>query len=161
MPAENDELTDFGNIDEINTMISKIVKEMIASNTASQNENLMYEFNIRVDKNGISLIENYNNEPANAAYAKKSEPLIDIIERQNEMIVMAEMPGMDKKRIRITLDDAKLDISANGQNPYRKSLSLPYCANPIGSKASYNNGILEVVLKKGSYKGKCQIRMID
>ena len=51
-------------------------------------------------------------------------PPVDIYENENEYVIRAEMPGVDKKDIDVTLKDRELEIkgSLNGNAPDEKSL---------------------------------------
>ena len=78
----------------------------------------------------------------------KREPLVDIIEEDNKIRIIAEMPGVEKEQIKIELVNAKLQISVEGDKKYFKSIDLPAKVDPEQTKASYKNGILEVTLSK-------------
>jgi HSP20 family protein len=57
-------------------------------------------------------------------------------------------------KVRVT-DDNKLVISVDvPQRKYYKEIELPARVNPEKSKATYKNGVLEVVLEKIEKKGK-------
>lgn len=165
MGNKKEEFTiDFNNMDDVNSLINKLVKEMIAANTSNQkngNDAQVYGFNIKIDPNGISIVERENNEnmPHSAATStsspnRSSEPLIDLIERPGQIVVIAELRGSRKEEIHIGLENVKLKVEAHGERNYSKSIILPANVNPTLSEAKFNNGILEISLKKGSYNGK-------
>lgn len=99
------------------------------------------------------------------------EPSLDIIETEQEILVTAEMPGLDKKDININLTEDRLEISAEikreekeeregyiyrerrGGRFYR-AISLPSQVDPLGAKASYKNGVLEIKMPKTEVKRK-------
>ncbi|MGD0729431.1 MAG: Hsp20/alpha crystallin family protein [Candidatus Micrarchaeaceae archaeon] len=148
----------FNNMDEVNTLIQKLVKEMIASNTlnqeAMQNNPLVYGFNIRVDRNGISLIEKDEKEPQSNKLEESREPLVDIIDKDDYIVIMAEVPGVDKANIKLVLEKGKLNIAASGTSRnYNRDVILSADIDMPYSHAIYNNGVLEINLKKGYYKG--------
>ncbi len=161
---------DFNNIDDVNTIINRLVKEMMAAsisnNDVPQNEkSAVYGFNIKVDQNGISIVERSKENPQMGEKlipGRKNEPLIDMIEHPEEIVVIMEMPGIARESIKVSLDSVKLIISAmDGKNNYDRRLILPDEVDPAESKARYNNGILEISLKKGSYNGKSnQIKVV-
>ncbi|MEM4647643.1 MAG: Hsp20 family protein, partial [Candidatus Nezhaarchaeales archaeon] len=70
--------------------------------------------------------------------------------------VCAEIPGVNKEDIKVRLtDDNRLIISVDTpQKKYYKEVELPAKVNPERTKATYRNGVLEVVLEKVEKKGK-------
>jgi HSP20 family protein len=91
-------------------------------------------------------------------------PNVDIIEKGNDVIVTADMPGVDKNDIKINVRDNNiLDISAQKQTEeeekekgfirheraykrYYRSIMLPVPVDKAKAKATYNNGVLEIIL---------------
>ena len=80
------------------------------------------------------------------------EPLIDIIEEDNEVIVIAEIPGVKKEDIKLYGTSRQLKIEARH---YKKVVDLPVEVDIDKATSTYKNGILEVHLpKKGAEGGK-------
>ena len=93
-------------------------------------------------------------------------PAIDVTERDNEYLIRAEMPGVNKDAIDITLTDGVLTISAESREDreekdgdrvirqerrygkYVRSLRLDTQIDEKKVKANYKDGILELVLPK-------------
>lgn len=77
------------------------------------------------------------------------EPLVDIVEESENVRIVAELPGVEKKDIQMKCAEDMLTISVNTPSrKYRKEIELPTAVDPDTSKATYNNGVLEVVLRK-------------
>jgi HSP20 family protein len=77
------------------------------------------------------------------------EPLADVINELEQVRVVAELPGVDKSDIKTSITEDTLTISVDAAaRKYYKELRLPSNVDPDSSKASYNNGVLEIVLKK-------------
>ncbi len=71
---------------------------------------------------------------------------VDIFEEENKLRVIAELPGVNEKDIRLDLNEDTLIISASrGNLSYYKNVKLPHGSKNIIRKI-YNNGILEVTL---------------
>jgi HSP20 family protein len=70
--------------------------------------------------------------------------------------VVVEMPGIDKKDIKISAYDSSVEIStANAaQRKYRSVIELPPEADIDTVKSTYNNGILEITFKKKEQAAK-------
>ncbi len=84
------------------------------------------------------------------------EPLVDVIETEREVKVVAELPGAEKEKIDLKATEERLTIRADSPHGrYRKEVQLPSRVEPKASKATYRNGILEVYLpKKGGGIGE-------
>jgi len=77
------------------------------------------------------------------------EPLVDVNDETESVRVVAELPGVEKKDIQMKCAEDLLTISVNTPSrKYHKEVELPSTVDPDTSKASYNNGVLEVILRK-------------
>ncbi|NIQ05157.1 MAG: Hsp20/alpha crystallin family protein [Candidatus Korarchaeota archaeon] len=80
---------------------------------------------------------------------EKRDPLIDIIETDREVQIVAELPGVDKENIKLHGTEHKLTISVDAaQHKYFKEIELPAEINVKKAKTKYKNGVLEVKLPK-------------
>jgi len=80
---------------------------------------------------------------------KEPEPLIDVFEEQNEIVVVAEFAGFKKENLRIHVKNQKLMLSAKTlDHKYHKSLNLPKRVIPDKIRTTYKNGVLEIRLRK-------------
>ncbi len=92
-------------------------------------------------------------------------PAIDIIERPEAVVIRAEMPGVDKENIDISLQENALTISGKieedkeekkedfyyserSYRSYSRTVELPCKVNSEKIKAGLKNGILTVTLPK-------------
>jgi len=80
---------------------------------------------------------------------KQPEPLLDVLEKEDEVIVVVELPGLTKQDVKLQASENKLTISVDRpQKRYRRELDLPAEVDSRTIKTSYKNGVLEVRLKK-------------
>jgi HSP20 family molecular chaperone IbpA len=78
------------------------------------------------------------------------EPLIDVLEEKDEVIVVAEFAGFNGESMRIHVRNQRLTLSAEAlDRKYYKSLNLPTGVIPNSIRTAYKNGVLEIRLKKG------------
>ncbi len=101
---------------------------------------------------------------ANDAYGSWMPP-VDIFERGDDLVIRAEVPGLDKNEIDISVEDNRLVIKGerkrerefNEENAYRlerafgtfmRSFLLPKTVDSSKISASYTNGVLKVTLPK-------------
>ena len=82
--------------------------------------------------------------------AGEIEPLSDITTTDKDVKVVVEMPGINKKDIKISAYDSSVEISTTNtsERKYRSVIELPPEANTETVKSTYNNGILEITFKK-------------
>lgn len=101
-------------------------------------------------------------------------PYVDISEKRNEIIVEIELPGVNHKDITILLHNTRIEVKGikrEGQPPdnikylrlertygnFRRFIFLPSAVVPEKAKASLENGILTVILKKFVREGKKEV----
>jgi HSP20 family protein len=77
------------------------------------------------------------------------EPMVDVFEEGDHLLVLAELPGIGKEDVRIDLEDDVLTISAEKKDKkYRKEVLLPRSVSKEKMQVSCNNGILEIKCPK-------------
>jgi len=92
-------------------------------------------------------------------------PVVDLFEGEQEVVIKAEVPGMDKGDLKIDLTDSMLMISGEKKKEedikeenytysersfgsFSRSLQLPCAVESDKAKATFKNGVLEVKLPK-------------
>jgi HSP20 family protein len=90
------------------------------------------------------------------------EPLVDVINEPAQVRVVAELPGVEKSAIKTNINDDSLIINVDSAtHKYYKEVHLPSGVDPDSSKAAYNNGVLEITLRKTQPKPKGREIHID
>jgi HSP20 family protein len=80
---------------------------------------------------------------------EQREPLVDVLETDDEVKVIAELPGVEKRDINLHGSEHRLRISVDTpQHKYYKEIELPTKVNPKTARSSYRNGVLEVTLQR-------------
>jgi HSP20 family protein len=80
---------------------------------------------------------------------RREEPLIDILEEDHCIRVVAEFVGFSTKNLKVSAREQKLILSAeNAGRKYYKSLNLPKRVIPKAFHTTYKNGVLEILFKK-------------
>jgi len=76
------------------------------------------------------------------------EPPVDVFDEETHLRVLAELPGVGEKDIKVTLKEAQLVISTDTPtHKYYKEITLP-CAPKGEVDKLYRNGVLELTLHK-------------
>ncbi len=93
---------------------------------------------------------------------EEREPLVDVVDTDKEIHVVAELPGVEKTDIKLHGTDDSLTISVDTpQIKYYKDIGLPAKVRVQESKSTYKNGVLEVVLPKVDANNKPKSQPID
>ncbi len=89
-------------------------------------------------------------------------PMVDILENENEILLYADMPGVDKKDISINIDNGRLALSGIrevkpvgavtweefGDVEYRRTFSVPQTIDVTAVNAELKEGVLLLHLPK-------------
>jgi HSP20 family protein len=93
------------------------------------------------------MMQKFGNTPG--ADEHTLEPLVDVVEEDDEIIVVAEVPGVERDEIKVRIKGTSLTIHANNpERPYHKVIELPSKVKKNEAKSAIRNGVLEVRLKK-------------
>jgi len=113
----------------------------------------VFGFSVKTAVGGKSVVEPFGNikktSKGSVVVEEKREPLTDVFDEKDEILVISEVPGVTKEGISLTLKRDILEISASGKNiTYYKEILLPVEGKQENLSYSYNNGVLEVRIKK-------------
>lgn len=103
-------------------------------------------------------------------------PKVDVIDRDTEVVVRAELPGITKDDLDVSLSDNTLTIRASTQHEkkeekghyyrremsrgeFQRSLRLPANVEGDKTKASFKDGILELVVPKAASSKRQTIKV--
>jgi len=77
------------------------------------------------------------------------EPLVDIIEEDDAIVVVAGLLGVRKEDLQIHAAHCSLTISSDtSEHKYYRELALPAATEPESAVATFKNGVLQIRLKK-------------
>lgn len=112
----------------------------------------VYGFTIKTAVGGSPKVETFGNikkTPEGPKVDEEREPIIDIFDEKDEIVIIAEMPGIEQEDIKIDLKEDILEISAVSKiRTYRKELLLPIKTTKSNLQYKFTNGILEIRIKK-------------
>lgn len=108
--------------------------------------------------------------------ARSAFPLVNIYDEKDDIVVHAELPGVQMDTVDITFSDGVLTLSGTRKNEidrskytaireerpegdFEKSFRVPYRINQDGIKASFSNGVLIVTLPKAEEAKPKQIKV--
>jgi len=116
----------------------------------------VYGYSITIGPDGRPEIREFGNVKPGERFGKpqidikeEREPLVDIMSMDGEIRVVAELPGVEKKDIKLQGTEKSLTISVDTpQRKYFKEVELPGRVDPTKAKSTYKNGVLEVTLQR-------------
>jgi len=105
-----------------------------------------------------------------------TSPRIDMIDREDEILVRAEIPGVDKKDVQVDLSGPNLSIrgerrreekveegefvrSEIARGAFRRTIRLPEDLDLDNAKAEFKDGVLEIRLPKTHKTERRQIKV--
>ena len=116
----------------------------------------IYGFNVKVGLGGKDDLEvvpfgnvHADTETGKPVVTEVREPIVDVFDEDDHLLVVAEMPGVDEKDVRLELRDDILAIRAErGAMKYRKEVILPTEFPESSMSHTCRNGMLEVKFVK-------------
>jgi len=112
---------------------------------------IFYGCTMTVGPDGKPVVQEYGNvKPDQLPISDTREPIVDTIVDEKEKVVklIVEMPGVEKTDVKIVVDNKIVDLSAeHGEKKYHVKVPLKHTVDENSAKASYKNGILQLVFK--------------
>ena len=114
-------------------------------------------FKLTIDENGRPRLEEFGNKaietPEGSMVAEEREPLTDVIEGKDDVAITVEIPGVEKEDIDLEVTEDTVEIKVNNpKRKYHKLIELPCKVKPKTAKATYRNGVLDIVIKRKERK---------
>ncbi|UCC33223.1 MAG: Hsp20/alpha crystallin family protein [Candidatus Bathyarchaeota archaeon] len=116
----------------------------------------VYGYSVTVGPDGKPKVREFGNIKPETRMGKpqvnireQREPLVDVMETNNEVKVVAELPGVEKEDIKLHGTENTFTISVNTpRRKYYKEVPTPVKIDLKKAKSTYKNGVLEVIVPK-------------
>lgn len=156
----------FEDIDRIFTEIERMVREEFEAFLSQTSEGggggrdvsdedgkpFIYSYRIEVKPDG--RVEVYESSDIKPFVEVDQEPFIDVIETEDEICVIAELPGVEEEGIEVYGEGETLIINADTlDGRYRREVKLPIKADIGRAKTRYKNGVVEIRVPKSIREG--------
>jgi len=117
----------------------------------------VYGFNVRMGLGGTPQVQQFGNVRATSAgpvVDEVREPIVDVFDEGDSILVVAEMPGVSISDVQIDVKGDVLSISTAQTAPrkYAKEVLLPAAVNVATQKSTFKNGVLELRFDKAGGK---------
>lgn len=144
--------------EEFKTFTSRVPKDYVRERklpdgtTVREWGPFVYGYSVKIGPDGKPEIHEFGNvKPSRLGPQVKEErePLVDVIETDGEIHIVAELPGVEKNDIKLHGTEDSLTISVDTpQRKYYKEIALPAKVKVKEAKTQYKNGVLEITLPK-------------
>ena len=165
----------FRDFDDIDKMFDRMFREMLEGvpkelvrerrlpdgGTVREMGPFVYGYSMSMGPDGKPVIREFGNvKPSQKMtpfgrrrptlqYKQEREPLVDVMDEDGSVKVLAEVPGVEKSNITLNCTEELLTISVDTESrKYYKEVELPAAVDPQSAAAAYQNGVLEVNLRK-------------
>jgi HSP20 family protein len=117
-----------------------------------------YGFNIKIggeNLGGINDINTFgkmrNNLSREKSVEKTLEPVTDVFDEEDKVIIVVELPGVAEEDIKVEIEEDILKIEAEGNsNCYIKNIKLPFIPKTELVTPQLNNSIYSIIISKTS-----------
>jgi HSP20 family protein len=154
--------------EEFKNFQTKVPKEYIKErklpdgSTVKELGPFVYGYSMKIGPDGKPDIQEFGNLKKSLTgpeVKEEREPLVDVINNENEIRVVVELPGVEKTDIKLHGTDDSITISVDTpQYKYYKDVELPAKVRVREARSTYKNGVLEIVVPKvepsGNPKGE-------
>ena len=168
-----------GAFEDLDRMFDDLFKEMLdnvpqdlyrerrlpSGGTVREIGPFVYGYSMTLGPDGKPVIREFGNvKPSTRAsplgYRRPSlevreerDPLVDVIPDDGTIRVVAEVPGVERSDIKLNCSETTLTIAVDAaERKYYKEIDLPAAVDPASTKATYKNGVLEIILTKVTEK---------
>jgi len=152
----DDMFNDFGGFRGVEEMMNEMMRKAFAgAGKIEPGKPFVYGYSVRTGPDGTPIVEEFGNVKPGVKpkVSDAREPLVDVVERDEDLVVIAELPGVSKSDIDLEISGKSLEIKVDTPNKkYHKSIELPCEVKDDATDATYNNGVLEVKLKRKECK---------
>ena len=163
-----DEMFGIDSVHDIDGIFDRLNRAMGMSLENSGQHPFIYGFSVTHRPGENPEIREFGNIPTfeqietgDRRYLDTRKPLIDILETEDKVHVIAEIPGIEKENILLNATDLILDIETIDGNPkYSERVELPVKVDPQSAKATYKNGVLEVTFKRLESSSRTSINIV-
>jgi HSP20 family protein len=125
---------------------------------------------------GLRVFEDTMNRLLSEPAARPWSPAVDIFETENELLMKADLPGLEMKDIDIQIENGTLSLRGErkyehaskdggfhrverGYGAFARYFALPETVDPEKVKGEYRNGVLTVTLPKKEVAKPRQVKV--
>jgi HSP20 family protein len=107
----------------------------------------VYGFTVRTGLGGTPRVERFGNirsTEEGPVVDEVREPLVDVFDEGESILVVAELPGVAEEEITVEVMDDVLSLETGGDRKYAKEVLLPCRVDADSMRKACKNGVLEL-----------------
>ena len=112
----------------------------------------VYGVSVRTMADGRPSVQPFGNikkTPKGPVVEEVREPLVDVFDEEDHLLIVAELPGIEKNDVHTEVKGDILILKAEKEKrKYNKEVLLPSAVDVNTMESSFKNGILEIKLMK-------------
>lgn len=116
----------------------------------------VFGFTVKTGIGGEPVLERFGNireTKAGPVVEEEREPIIDVFDEKDRLLVVVELPGVEEENIKLDIEGDNLIITAKQkERSYSRKVALPARVRAAKMKTTYKNGVLEIILPKPKEK---------
>ncbi len=127
---------------------------------------IVYGYSLTIGPDGKPRIREFGNVKklggglVGPKLSAEREPLADVIASDKEVKVVLELPGVEKKDIKINAREGSVEIFADtAGRKYHREIEIPHDVDVSSARSMYKNGILEIVFQRKPTSEGTQIKI--
>lgn len=140
----------FGELNELEKLVHEL--EQYVNDNDKQSRLHIYVFLVETDPTTTQEINQENNKDRphyDYSFKEKTETLVDVFDRNNEVLIVAQLPNAKKEDIELNKEADFLTIYVNKpQRTNFKTIELQSKVNIKKAKIICKNGVLQITLPK-------------
>jgi HSP20 family protein len=147
---------------EFGELVDRVPEDLVRERTLPSGAKVkqwgpfVYGYSMTIDPDGRPRIREFGNIKPKTSMGRprldmkeKREPLVDVIDFDNEVQVVIELRGVEKKDIKVQgAENSLIVLAETPHRKYYKNFRMPMKVDLKTAKSSYKNGVLEVTIQK-------------
>lgn len=144
----------YDELERLGDLIDETMQKAFKSSSKDEpiKRNRFKSYSVKLGPDGKPRFRKYNSRQHGQTEFEvidDPEPLVDIIEEKDTVVILAAIPGVNKDDIDLRLTENNLTFSVDSADfEWYDEFKLPARVNPKEARASYKNGVLEIKVKK-------------
>src|SRR5215469_7920260 len=129
----------FEEMDRMDRLMDEMMRKAIEMPKPNEDaQPFVYGFSMSLGEDGKPVIREFGNVEQTSRgplLKEEREPLVDVLQERSEVVVVTELPGVEKEQIKLDATDRSLKIAVESEKRrYFKELELPHLVDPRAAK---------------------------
>jgi HSP20 family protein len=151
-------------LERLGDLIDETIQKAFGTSSEKTNvhKSRFRDFSIKIGPDGKPRIQEFNNRKQlqkKIEVSEDIEPLVDLLEDVESIVVLAALPGVKRDAINLRTTKNCLTVSVDTPNlECHRELKLPARVDPKSARASYKSEVKLKKLKRSTKNGKISVK---